>query len=54
MKDSIQKEIDRDYIVNLLDNYIEYQNKHYLDEKEKEGILRFIVYLMYKGRIFDE
>ena len=52
--DNIKREIDTDYIVNLLDNYIKYQKKYYLIEEEKRSILKFIIFLMYKGEMFDE
>ena len=52
--DNIQREIDTDYTVNLLDNYIKYQKKYYLTEEEKRSILKFIVFLMYEGEMFDE
>ena len=52
--DSIKKEINTDYIVNLLDNYILYQKKYHLTEEEKRSILKFIVFLMYEGEMFDE
>ena len=52
--DSIKREIDTDYIVNLLDNYILYQKKYHLTEEEKRSILKFIIFLMYEGEMFDE
>lgn len=52
--DNIQREIDIDYIVNLLNYYIDYQSQYYLIEEEKRSILKFIVFLMYKGEMFDE
>ena len=52
--DNIKREIDTDCIVNLLNYYIDYQSKYYLTEEEKRSILKFIVFLMYKGEMFDE
>ena len=52
--DNIKREIDTDYIVNLLNYYIDYQSKYYFTEEEKRSILKFIVFLMYKGEMFDE
>ena len=52
--DNIQKEINTDYIVNLLDNYILYQKKYHLTEEKKRSILKFIIFLMYEGEMFDE
>ena len=52
--DNIQREIDIDYIVNLLNYYIDYQSQYHFTEEEKRSILKFIVFLMYKGEMFDE
>lgn len=52
--DSIKKEINTDYIVNLLNNYIDYQNKYHLTEEEKRSVLKFIVFLMYEGDVSNE
>ena len=52
--DNIKREIDTDYIVNLLNYYIDYQSKYYLTEEEKRSILKFIVFLIYEGEVFNE
>ena len=51
---NIQREIDTDYIINLLNYYIDYQSKYYLTEEEKRSMLKFIVFLMYEGEKFNE
>lgn len=50
--ENIKREITTDYIINLLNVYIDMQNKINLTENEKNGILKFIMYQMGEG--FDE
>ena len=44
--DNIDREIYTDFIVNLLNNYIEYTKKYYTTDNDKDAILKFFVYLM--------
>lgn len=44
--DNIQREIDSTFITGLLNEYIDMQKNIELTNEEKDGILKFIIYLM--------
>ena len=50
--ENIKREITTDYIVNLLNVYIDMQEKINLTEEERIGILKFVAYQI-EGE-FDE
>ena len=44
--DNIKKEIDTTFTVNLLSKYLEMKHVINLTKEERDGILKYIIYLM--------